>query len=556
MSFNLYTPNLGLQNLATIKSPTHNATSNNQFETKNASSARVSGDDDSFARMMESIKQKAQQQRQNQEKSQAQTTNAAHAHKDASETAAKFKTEKTGIDLISSLLTPVATTKAQADVATTTTTITDNQSQVPEGDVLDIASLADEIAKLIAEQTDENEDSTKTTLSVSLDEIQKAGEDKDGETLLNILSTLLAQAKENEDGEAAPNGMDQSYFEMLSAIQSALNSDTGYKLLSNLTPDELNALDEGITLYIKGELNEEDTAALEDVIAQFIALTPPPQDKKAPVNAPIIAQEDAPKAAQTLIGDKNHAQSRYEGRYDIDARGANTTASQGDDSADFKTAMKDADKAGIDQPKTANDNAKNAAQQSLQSGITQGSTTGIIDPLTSQNGLSVSATTTQPQSVTATTITQSQSAAQPHAATQMVSATIQKAVKEGESTNIKLRLDPPELGRVEVKMSIDKDNVTKIVLTVEKPDTFLLLQKDSDALHRAMTNAGLDMSSDDGLSFELASDNHDFNNPNDNGRNGNKNGKNDNFAEDTAIETTMDWHVDPHTGRMHYNVLA
>ena len=218
--------------------------------------------------------------------------------------------------------------------------------------------------------------------------------------------------------------------------------------------------------------------------------------------------------------------------------------------------MKNTDKAGIDLPKTANDNAKSAAQQFLQSGITQGSTTGIIDPLAPQNGLSVNATTTQPQSVTAATITQSQSAAQPHVATQMVSATIQKAVKEGESTNIKLRLDPPELGRVEVKMSIDKDNVTKIVLTVEKPDTFLLLQKDSDALHRAMTNAGLDMSSDDGLSFEMASDNHDFNNPNDNNRNGNKNGKSDNFAEDTAIETTMDWHVDPHTGRMHYNVLA
>lgn len=143
--------------------------------------------------------------------------------------------------------------------------------------------------------------------------------------------------------------------------------------------------------------------------------------------------------------------------------------------------------------------------------------------------------------------------AQTHPATQLVSVTIQKAMKAGDDTNIKLRLDPADLGRVEVKVSIDKDNTAKIVLTAEKPETFMMLQRDVDTLQRAMEASGLN--TEGGLSFELADDDHEFN-QNNNGKSSNHASNRADETGDDVIDASMDWHVDPETGRMHYNILA
>ena len=135
----------------------------------------------------------------------------------------------------------------------------------------------------------------------------------------------------------------------------------------------------------------------------------------------------------------------------------------------------------------------------------------------------------------------------------MVSATIQRALKACDDTNIKLRLDPPELGRVEVKMSIDQDNKTKIVLTSERADTHTMMQKDADILNRVLSEAGVD--TDGGLSFELASDSHDFNDRQHHGQTG-RGGKQAGNDDLPDIETTLNWQVDPDTGRTRYNILA
>lgn len=81
-----------------------------------------------------------------------------------------------------------------------------------------------------------------------------------------------------------------------------------------------------------------------------------------------------------------------------------------------------------------------------------------------------------------------------------------------------IRLDPPELGRVEVRLSIDATGKASAHLSADQPQTLSLLQKDAPILTRALREAGLDVSQD-GLNFSLRQQAHDQNgNDGNNGR--------------------------------------
>ncbi|VAV96310.1 hypothetical protein MNBD_ALPHA06-376, partial [hydrothermal vent metagenome] len=70
------------------------------------------------------------------------------------------------------------------------------------------------------------------------------------------------------------------------------------------------------------------------------------------------------------------------------------------------------------------------------------------------------------------------------------------------SSKIEMRLDPPQLGRIEVKMEMSSDNRVQAVMTVESPDVLLDLQKSADSLRRALVQEGFDL--DNGsLEFQL-----------------------------------------------------
>ncbi len=61
------------------------------------------------------------------------------------------------------------------------------------------------------------------------------------------------------------------------------------------------------------------------------------------------------------------------------------------------------------------------------------------------------------------------------------------------SSEFQIRLDPAELGRIEVKLEIDRAKGTVSThLTVDRPDTLALLQRDAGQLQQALTQAGLD----------------------------------------------------------------
>ena len=65
-----------------------------------------------------------------------------------------------------------------------------------------------------------------------------------------------------------------------------------------------------------------------------------------------------------------------------------------------------------------------------------------------------------------------------------------------------IRLDPAELGRVEVKLEIDEDNLVTAKVVVDRVETLHLLQRDARTLERAFEQAGL-KSSDGGIDFSL-----------------------------------------------------
>jgi flagellar hook-length control protein FliK len=65
-----------------------------------------------------------------------------------------------------------------------------------------------------------------------------------------------------------------------------------------------------------------------------------------------------------------------------------------------------------------------------------------------------------------------------------------------------IRLDPAELGKVEVKLSMDDEGKVQAKLTADRVDTLYLLQRDARTLERAFDQAGL-KTSPDSLDFSL-----------------------------------------------------
>ncbi len=70
------------------------------------------------------------------------------------------------------------------------------------------------------------------------------------------------------------------------------------------------------------------------------------------------------------------------------------------------------------------------------------------------------------------------------------------------NSRFEIRLDPAELGRIDVKLDIDGDGNTTTRVVVERADTLELLKRDANQLERALQQAGL-KTSDNAMEFSL-----------------------------------------------------
>lgn len=83
--------------------------------------------------------------------------------------------------------------------------------------------------------------------------------------------------------------------------------------------------------------------------------------------------------------------------------------------------------------------------------------------------------------------------------------------KDGEK-QFNISMDPPELGRVDVRLSVDSSGKAQAHLTADQPQTLQLLQKDRATLENSLRDAGLDLANN-GLNFSLKGQDQQ-NNPN------------------------------------------
>lgn len=101
--------------------------------------------------------------------------------------------------------------------------------------------------------------------------------------------------------------------------------------------------------------------------------------------------------------------------------------------------------------------------------------------------------------------------------------------------NFQIRLDPAELGRVNIQLSVDDSGAVTAKMLVERPETLQLLQQDARALERALSQAGLDTERGN-LEF-FQKDNPFSGNPfaNPDGKDDDQNGQNSDNLPDVAI---------------------
>ena len=82
--------------------------------------------------------------------------------------------------------------------------------------------------------------------------------------------------------------------------------------------------------------------------------------------------------------------------------------------------------------------------------------------------------------------------ASPLPSAHQVAVQIAQPVAGGAATHqILVRLDPPELGKVEVHLVQAPDSPASVQVNVERPATLALLHHDQPALHRALDQAGV-----------------------------------------------------------------
>ena len=113
----------------------------------------------------------------------------------------------------------------------------------------------------------------------------------------------------------------------------------------------------------------------------------------------------------------------------------------------------------------------------------------------------VTPTVTTPAATTAASTSAASATAEPTPDIDSLAVAIATNAARG-TKHFDIRLDPPELGRVDVHMSVSRDGKAEALLTADRPETLELLQRDSKTLERALKDAGLDLSNNS-LNFSL-----------------------------------------------------
>jgi flagellar hook-length control protein FliK len=117
-----------------------------------------------------------------------------------------------------------------------------------------------------------------------------------------------------------------------------------------------------------------------------------------------------------------------------------------------------------------------------------------------QQTSSAPATVAAPSTQTQLSVAEQTAARAAPAAHQVAREIVRKF--DGGNTRFELRLDPPELGRVEVRLDVSRDHRVTAVIAADSPQALTELARHARDLEQMLQGAGLELS-DSGLSFDL-----------------------------------------------------
>ncbi|WEK04985.1 MAG: flagellar hook-length control protein FliK [Candidatus Devosia phytovorans] len=322
------------------------------------------------------------------------------------------------------------------------------------------------------------------------------------DTLTNQLTEAFGPLASALEGHVEPNASAdfsaqiKSVGDKLAAILAALNE-------GDVDPDALAEMDSELTF------DAELKAALERALKPTTVEVPEP-----------VLAKPALDMKETDIGIKAGATTETKPEAEL-AKASNAElkvqpAQDGQDKANNGNEQKSDDR----KPIETRPDAKPVAA------ATQTATEQQVDPTATPQPIQQARVdlVAAPRVVQAGYQTSQQQLNLPQLAFEMV-----RQVSEG-NTRFQIRLDPADLGKIDVRLDIDASGQVNARLSVEKAETLDLMQRDQKALERALQQAGLD-SSKTNLEFSLKQ------NPfsgGDQGQNGN--GRNPLFGGNTGGE--------------------
>lgn len=259
------------------------------------------------------------------------------------------------------------------------------------------------------------------------------------------------------------------------------------------------AASEAIANPVKQQAAQTDAIAAADV-ALTVAATAPVAPKSTLPKAAVTAQ--AKSAASGNTATASAASDSSAAAAPIQA--AHNTAAPpaiGDKQEGAKApvdALKADTSAGSSSPIPPDVSARDHSPVTTATGhtLTDSPDTGLQATGTIQPQLSSTAATATP--VASLSVMPATNAAVPLSG---LALEIAASARSGKS-RFDIRLDPADLGRIDVRINVDRNGQVTSHLTVEKPETLSMLRQDAPQLQRALDDAGFKTGSG-GLQFSL-----------------------------------------------------
>ena len=247
---------------------------------------------------------------------------------------------------------------------------------------------------------------------------------------------------------------------------------------------------------VKPDATKADAPVVEDALEAPTTQAPAPQPEPAQQPQPQLLAQAVPTPAPTPriatpVAETDTANAESDAAAAPEAPSAETPADTRPKKADLEPGQ-DAAKANTAPSSNTKDSFAALAALAAQEGGDQ-----LQAPTPTTPATAIAGTELTPQS--------GQVAAENVARAAPAAAQVSREIIRrfnGQTTSFELRLDPPELGKVEIRLEVSRDHKVTAVVAAENPAALAELARNARDLQQALQSAGLDLS-DKGLSFDL-----------------------------------------------------